>query len=130
MKITHHSRYQAIDAAEIEAAYTGVTIRRVISDVEGAEQTVMDVFDIASGGETPQHSHPWEHQIFVISGRGWCTDEAGRHDFCEGDVIYVRPGEPHKFGNSGPEPVKLVCVISKAALTAYHLAKLVTDNPT
>jgi len=128
MKITHHSQYRAIDAGEIEREYTGVTIRRVISDVDGAEATVMDVFEIASGGQTPFHSHPWEHQIFVISGRGWCSDESGRREFRDGDVIYVKPGERHTFGNSGPEAVKLVCVIPKAALTAYHLSRLDTPD--
>lgn len=129
MKITHHSQYETIDAGEIEREYTGVTIRRVISEVDGAEATVMDLFEIAAGGQTPYHSHPWEHQIFVISGRGWCSDASGRHDFRAGDVIYVKPGEPHTFGNTGPEPVKLICVIPKAALTAYHLSKLSPENP-
>jgi quercetin dioxygenase-like cupin family protein len=128
MKIAHYSRFQAIDAAEIETAYTGVTMRRVISEVDGAETSVMDVFEIAPGGQSPYHSHPWEHQVFVISGSGWCLDETGKHDFQDGDVIYVRPDEPHAFGNSGPDPVKLVCVIPKAALTAYHLEKLAAEN--
>ena len=39
-------------------------------------------------------------------------------------MIYVKPGEMHSFGNSGAEAVKLVCVIPKAALTAYHLTKI------
>jgi quercetin dioxygenase-like cupin family protein len=124
MKITHHSQFQPIDAGEIEKTYTGVTIRRVISDVDGAEANVMDIFEIAPGGQTPQHSHPWEHQIFVISGHGWSADSSGRREFREGDVIYVKPGESHTFGNSGPQPVKLVCVVPKAALTAYHLSKM------
>jgi len=58
MKVTHYSRFQPIDAAEIEKAYMGVTIRRVISDVDGAEDVVMDVFEIAPGGQTPYHNHP------------------------------------------------------------------------
>lgn len=124
MKIAHYSQFKSIDAAEIEAAYTGVTMRRVISEVDGAEASVMDVFEIASKGQTPYHTHSWEHQVFVITGRGWCQDGTGRHEFRDGDVIYVKPGEPHAFGNSGPVPVKLVCVIPKAALTAYHLSQL------
>lgn len=124
MKVTHYSRFQAIDATEIERAYTGITMRRVISEVDGAEAAVMDLFEIAPGGQSPYHSHPWEHQVFVISGRGWCRDENGEHEFSEGDVIYVKSGEPHAFGNSGREPVKLICVIPKAALAAYHLIRL------
>lgn len=128
MKISHYSTFQSIDAAEIEAAYTGVTMRRVVSEVDGAEASVMDLFEIAPGGQSPYHSHPWEHQVFVISGCGWCRDETTKHEFREGDVIYVKPGELHAFGNSGRDPVKLVCVIPKAALTAYHLIKLAADD--
>jgi quercetin dioxygenase-like cupin family protein len=128
VRITHYSRFTPIAAAEIEEAYTGVTIRRVISEVGGANDSVMDVFEIAPGGQSPYHSHPWDHQIFVISGRGWCRSEGTRSEFREGDVIYVKPGELHGFGNSGTEPVTLVCVIPKAALAAYHLTKLAGDE--
>ncbi len=124
MKVTHYSRFQAIDAAEIEKAYLGVTIRRVISEVDGDEYFVMVIFVIAPVGQTPYHSHPWEHEIFVISGRGQCRDTTGEHSFAEGDVIYVSPGELHAFSNAGPEFIKLVCVIPKAALAAYHLIRL------
>ncbi|MGQ0751220.1 MAG: cupin domain-containing protein [Betaproteobacteria bacterium] len=128
MKVTHYGQFEPIDAAEIERAYTGVTIRRVISEVDGAESSVMDIFEIAPGGQSPYHRHPWDHQVFVISGRGWCRSENGQHEFGEGDVIYVKPGELHSFGNSGDEAVKLVCVIPKAALAAYHLTKIAGDD--
>ena len=124
MKVTHYSRFQPIDAAAIEKAYVGVTIRRVISENDGAGDFVMDIFEIAPGGQTPFHSHPWEHEIFVISGRGQCRDATGERSFAEGDVIHVGPGESHAFGNSGSDFIKLLCVIPKAALAAYHLIKL------
>jgi len=124
MKIANYSQFEAIDATEIEKAYTGITIRRVISDMDGADGSVMDMFEIAPGGQSPYHSHPWDHQVFVISGHGWCRDENGQHEFRDGDVIYVKPGELHSFGNAGHDPVRLVCVIPKAALAAYHLTKL------
>jgi len=124
MKVTHYSRFEPIDAAKIEEAYTGITIRRVISESDGADSSVMDVFEIAPGGQSPYHCHPWDHQVYVINGRGWCRGESGRQEFGEGDVIYVKPGEMHSFGNDGPDAVKLVCVIPKAALAAYHLAKI------
>ena len=123
MKITHYSQFEAIDAAQIEDAYSGVTMRRVISEVDGSETSVMDVFEIAPNGQTPYHNHAWEHQVFVISGRGQCRDASGDHDFHEGDVIYIRPNEPHAFRNVGPATIKMVCVIPKAAVAAYHLVK-------
>lgn len=127
MKVAHYSRFEAIDASEIEEAYTGVTIRRVISEVDGANSSVMDIFEIAPGGQSPYHSHPWDHQVYVISGRGWCRGESETHEFGAGDVIYVKPGELHSFGNAGQDAVKLVCVIPKAALAAYHLTKIADE---
>ena len=128
MKITHYSTFTPMSAAAIEEAYCGVTMRRVISEVDGADTSIMDVFEIAPNGETPFHSHPWEHQVFVISGKGHCRDASGERSFRDGDVIYVPPDEPHGFRNSGPVPVKLVCVIPKAAVAAYHLKQLGEEN--
>lgn len=129
MKITHYTQFEPIDAAEIEAAYSGVTMRRVISEVDGSDSAVMDVFETAPNGETPYHAHPWEHQVFVISGRGECRGLTGAHPFREGDVIHIKPNEPHALKNPGGDPVKLVCVIPKAALAAYRLARLNRGTP-
>lgn len=123
MKITHYTAVRPIDAGEMEKTFDGVTIRRVISEVDGAENFTMDIFEIAPGGHTGYHRHPWEHEVFVISGSGVCRDHEGEKPFRPGDVIYIAPNEPHELRNSGTVPVQLVCVIPKAALTAYHLAR-------
>jgi quercetin dioxygenase-like cupin family protein len=122
MKIQHYTAFEPIDASEIEKAFEGVTMRRVISEVDGAENFTMDVFEIAPGGHTAYHSHPWEHENFVISGHGVCRDAEGDRPFREGDVLYIAPNEFHQVRNTGATPLLMVCVIPKAALTAYYLA--------
>lgn len=59
----------------------------------------------------------------MISGHGVCRDDERKKPFDPGDVIYIAPNEPHELRNTGSVPVQLVCVIPKAALTAYHLAQ-------
>ena len=129
MKITHYSEFLPINASAIEQAYSGVLMRRVISEQDGAEDTLLDIFEIAPAGETPFHCHSWEHQVFVISGIGYCRDSNGERPFRDGDVIYVTPNEPHSFHNNGRDPVKLICIIPKAAVVAYHLDKLDDGQP-
>lgn len=123
MKIRHYQTFQPIDVQEFEQASQGVTVRRVISAVDGAENFTMDIFQIEPGGRTAYHSHPWEHEVFVISGNGICRDQEGEKTFRQGDVIYIAPNEPHQLENTADVPAEFVCVIPKAALTSYYLVK-------
>lgn len=121
MKVEHYTAVAPITVEEIEEATQGLTIRRVISGVDGATDFIMDVFEIRPGGHSAFHSHPWEHQVFVIRGAGVLVGAEGETSFAEGDVIFVSPDEPHQFRNAGRSTVEFVCLIPKAALTAYYL---------
>ena len=121
MKVQHYTAVAPIPVEDIEQATQGLTIRRVISGVDGATDFTMDVFEIRPGGHSAFHVHPWEHQVFVIRGTGVLVGAEGETPFGEGDVIFVPPDEPHQFRNAGSIPVEFVCLIPKAALTAYYL---------
>lgn len=123
MKVQHYAAVAPIQVEEIEQAAHGMTIRRVISAVDGATDFTMDVFEIRPGGHSAFHAHPWEHQVFVVRGSGILVGEEGETPFGEGDVIFVAPNEPHQFRNAGTVPVEFVCLIPKAALTAYYLER-------
>jgi len=60
--------------------------------------------------ETP-HVHPWEHEIFVVEGRGAAWDGDERRPFGEGDALYVPAGEPHSFINLGGRTLRFICCI-------------------
>lgn len=59
----------------------------------------------------PPHVHPWEHEIFIVEGRGAVWDGEERHPFGEGDVISILAGEPHAFLNLGEKTLRFVCCI-------------------
>ncbi len=123
MKVQHYAAVAPIPVEDIEQAAQGLTIRRVISAVDGATDFTMDVFEIRPGGYSALHAHPWEHQVFVIRGTGVLVGAEGETPFGAGDVIFVAPGEPHQFRNAGSDTIEFVCLIPKAALTAYHLER-------
>jgi mannose-6-phosphate isomerase-like protein (cupin superfamily) len=68
----------------------------VISDVDGATEFTMDVFEIDQGGHSAFHEHDWEHQIFVLNGQGTLVGSDRPVPFKQGDVIFIAPGEPHQ----------------------------------
>jgi len=96
-------------------AAQGVAARVVIGKEDGAENFCMRVFEIAAGGNTPMHSHDWEHEMFYHSGKGevycsgkWYPVEAGR-------VALIPANEEHQIRNIGDEPLVLACLVPSKA---------------
>ena len=94
-----------------DAGAEKTSVRWVISKEDGAKNFYMRVFEIASGGCTPLHRHPWEHEVFVLEGRG-CVMRAGEAvSICEGHVVFIPPDEEHQFKNTFGDTLKFICVV-------------------
>jgi quercetin dioxygenase-like cupin family protein len=89
----------------------GVVKREVICVDKGAPNFCMRVFDVTPGSSTPSHEHPWEHEVYVLSGRGVAKGDQGEIHIGKNDVVYVAPNEHHCFTNNGDEPFRFICVI-------------------
>ena len=89
----------------------GVVKREVITADDGAPNFCMRVFEVAPGSSTPSHSHPWEHEVFVLSGRGVVVSGKGETQIAKDSVIFVPPDEHHCFMNNGDEVLRIICVI-------------------
>ena len=94
-----------------EAGIKGVKMRRVIAEKEGAENFVMRVFEVEPGGNTPLHSHDWEHEVFILNGAAIVVDPSGEHKVKSGDVIFVPGNEEHQFRNDSDEVLEFICLI-------------------
>lgn len=104
--------YREIEQTRVEAeGAVGVRIRWLIDDSRGAPNFALREFEIDPGGHTPYHSHPWEHEVFILAGQGVSVDTAGRHRVGPGSVVYVAPGEEHNFVNDGDEILRFLCII-------------------
>jgi len=100
---------------EVEGA-KDVEIRWLISKDDGAENFAMRMFELQPGGHTPLHTHPHEHEVFVIQGLGVFVYEGQEHPFGAEDVIFVPPNTEHRFKNTGDSVLRLICIIPTAAV--------------
>ncbi len=89
----------------------GVWIQWLISREQGAENYAMRLFTVEPGGVIPKHQHPWEHEIFVIKGKGIIGAGDEEKEVSEGYFAYIPPDVPHWYRNTGNEEWKFICII-------------------
>ena len=93
----------------------GCQVRWLISEQGGAPNFAMRQFEVEPGGHTPRHSHPYEHEVFVLEGEGEVFEGETPHAIKQGDVILVTPDEVHQFRNTGQQPLKFLCLVPNDA---------------
>jgi len=93
----------------------GCTVRWLVGQEDGAPNFAMRQFEVAPGGHTPKHSHPYEHEVFVLEGHGVVTEGETEHALSAGDVVFVAPNDVHQFRNTGREPMKFLCMVPNSA---------------
>jgi quercetin dioxygenase-like cupin family protein len=89
----------------------GVTKREVITAGDGAPNFCMRVFEVEAGSSTPDHAHPWEHEVFVLAGKGVVRGEQGESAIGPGSVVFIAPNEQHCFVNTGEQLLRFICLI-------------------
>lgn len=93
-------------------------VRWLLNEADGAPNFAMREFEVAPGGFTPRHHHPYEHEVFVLEGTGVVLEGDREHALRAGDVVLVRPDEVHQFRNTGTAPMKFLCLVPHAAQRA------------
>lgn len=113
MKIIKYTDVKATNFQSVEIK--GVAARVVIGKDDGANNFCMRVFDIAPGGNTPKHSHDWEHEMFVHTGEGEIYGNGQWNPVKCGNVLFVPSNEEHQISNNGKEPLIIVCLVPAKA---------------
>lgn len=110
MKKIHWS--EVAPAQVTEEGASGIQIRWAIGEDDNAPNVALRVFDVEAGGHTPWHEHGWEHAVYVLEGAGTVRRADGEDvAIGAGDVVYVEPGERHRFANAGAGVFRFICVI-------------------
>jgi quercetin dioxygenase-like cupin family protein len=76
----------------------------------------MRQYEVAPGGYTPRHSHPYEHEVFVLEGQGVVYEGDAPHPLKQGDFVLVTPNEVHQFRNTGATPLKFLCLVPNSSV--------------
>jgi quercetin dioxygenase-like cupin family protein len=107
MKVRHYTQTPAEAFPDLD----GVTIRWVIGRQDGAPNYAMRVIEVQPGRNTPYHTHGYEHEVYILSGRGMVRGVDGEREIGPGSVVYIAPDEIHGFFSQGSEPLRFICVI-------------------
>jgi quercetin dioxygenase-like cupin family protein len=99
---------------EMEGSH-GCQVRWLLGEPQGAPNFAMRQFEVAPGGYTPRHSHPYEHEVFVLEGEGEVIEGDRPHRLTAGAVVLVKPDEVHQFRNTGSAPLKFLCLVPNSA---------------
>jgi len=75
----------------------------------------MRMFEIQTGGRTPLHTHPHEHEVFALEGNGIFVYEGEEHKFGTEYVVFVPGGKQHQFRNNGDSVLRMLCLIPASA---------------
>jgi quercetin dioxygenase-like cupin family protein len=106
--------YQDVEARDAEEDSSRLRVRWLITKEIGAENFAMRLFEMDAGGNSPFHSHSWEHEVFILEGEGLAVGEGGERKFRAGDVLFIPPNEKHQLKNNGEKTVKFLCLIPYA----------------
>lgn len=107
MKAFH---YTEVDLQPTEGL-PGASIRWAIGKNVGAPNFVTRVIEVQPGAATPRHTHPWEHEAFVLDGEGIVKTVEGDAPISPRMCVYIAPDEEHQFANTGDEVLRFLCII-------------------
>lgn len=108
MKFFH---YKDVEQKKAEKGASKLRVRWLITKEMGAEKFAMRLFEMEAGGYSPFHSHPWEHEVFILEGEGLAVGGERERKFRTGDVIFIPPSEKHQFKNNSKKTAKFLCLI-------------------
>jgi len=122
--------YETVPAADVTMpGATGCKVRWLVDEQDGAPTFALRQFEVAPGGFTPRHSHPYEHEVFVLEGEGEILEADLPRPLRPGTVVYVAPDELHQFRNTGPTPLKFLCLVPNSHRGAKVTTPAECDRP-
>ena len=113
MKIKHFSEVPPVEI-KMEGV-KNVKKRLLLGPMDGTPSFAMRMFEIEPDGYTPYHTHPYEHEVFVLEGEGELITAEGKFPLSKGDVILVPPSIGHQFKASKTERLVFLCVVPNHA---------------
>ncbi len=89
----------------------GATKRILIGEDQGAPTFVMRLFDVVPGGSSSDHSHDFEHEVFILKGKATLKSDGPDRPVGVGDAIFIPANERHQLVNAGKDTLQFICVV-------------------
>ncbi len=108
MKIKKRAELVKEEVADSNAK--GVNFYPVITARDGAPNFALRLFEIEPFENTPYNCHEWEHEVYIIDGKGFIFGENKKLRIEKNDFIFVEPNEIHQFV-ADEEGLKMICIV-------------------
>lgn len=103
--------------APVQELAPGVKMRWCISQADGAENFYLRLVEVAvDSAPPPPHEHPFEHEMYILEGRGTAVGPEGEQPFNAGDTLFIPPGESHQLRHL--TALKFICLIPATEATS------------
>jgi quercetin dioxygenase-like cupin family protein len=103
--------YKDVKPKGADEGASKLNVRRLITEEMGAPNFAMRLFEMEPGGHSPFHSHPWEHEVFILEGEGLIAGAKEEKKLKEGDAVFVPPNERHQFKNNSNKKLRFLCLV-------------------
>jgi quercetin dioxygenase-like cupin family protein len=113
-----------VDAYQFESSEVtspgavGVRIQWLIDESRGAPNFALRRFVIEPGGSTPHHTHNWEHEVYVLRGRGLLVTDGQQREIGPDMAILIEANEPHQFCALPEGSLEFLCMVPNGPATA------------
>jgi quercetin dioxygenase-like cupin family protein len=99
--------------AEFPPEVKGVTMWELISDRDGAPTFQLREVKIEPGMKSPDHSHNYEHEMYILEGDAICKTGGKEISVKVGDALFI-PADEHHCIHAGKSGARLICCIPLA----------------
>ena len=89
----------------------GVSIRYLVVEEFGAPNFELRYFEVQKGCKTSVDEHPYEHEVFVLKGRGKLLVNDKEYPLRPNDAILIEPNEKHRLVQEGEEALGFLCIV-------------------
>ncbi len=72
-------------------------------------------------GRAPEHSHPYDEVVLVLSGSGVVHLGSSDQPLRPGTCVHLPPGQPHCLENTGPDTLRVLGVFHPGGSPAARL---------
>lgn len=89
----------------------GASMAVMVGRDDGAPHFALRQFQVEAGGHTPRHQHDYEHEVYIVAGKGEILLNGKDNPIRSGDVIYVPANHEHQFRASSGEALRFLCLV-------------------
>jgi quercetin dioxygenase-like cupin family protein len=107
--------FSDVEAKEADEGASKLRVRWLITKEMGAPNFAMRLFEMEPDGNSPLHTHPWEHEVFILEGEGIVVAKDGEKKVKAGSVIFIAPNELHQIKNNSEKILELFLFLCSCA---------------